>query len=39
VATCEKGDALLDAAVEEIGEFIAEMATRPRRPGRDHHES
>ena len=39
VATREKGEALLDAAVEEIGEFIAEMATRPRRPGRDHHES
>jgi creatinine amidohydrolase len=37
VATREKGEVLLDAAVTEIGEFIAEMATRPRRPGRDHH--
>jgi creatinine amidohydrolase len=39
VATREKGETLLAAAVEEIGEFIAEMATRPRRPGRDHHVS
>jgi creatinine amidohydrolase len=38
VATAETGEALLAAAVEEIGEFITELATRPRRPGRDHHE-
>jgi creatinine amidohydrolase len=37
VATPEKGAALLDAAIREIGEFIVEMATRQRRPGRDHH--
>jgi creatinine amidohydrolase len=39
VATREKGETLLAAAVQEIGEYIAEMATRPRRPGRDHHVS
>ena len=39
VATREKGETLLAAAVEEIGEYIAEMAARPRRPGRDHHAS
>jgi creatinine amidohydrolase len=38
VATREKGEVLLDAAVAEVREFIAEIATRRRRPGRDHHE-
>ena len=38
LATREKGEALLSAAVDEIGEFIAEMARRRRLPGEDHHE-
>jgi len=36
-ATEAKGRALLDRAQEEIAEFIAEVAVRPRAPGRDHH--
>lgn len=39
VATAEKGEAWLAAAVTEIGEFIEDIATRRRRPGRDHHEA
>ena len=39
VATAEKGERLLSAAVAEIREYIEEMATRPRRPGRDNHEA
>jgi len=38
LATREKGEALLSAAVDEIGAFIAEMARRRRLPGEDHHE-
>jgi creatinine amidohydrolase len=39
VATAEKGRRLLSAAVAEIRAYIEEMATRPRRPGRDNHEA
>jgi creatinine amidohydrolase len=39
VASAEKGRRLLSAAVAEIREYIEEMATRPRRPGRDNHAS
>ena len=38
VATREKGETLLSAAVDEIRGFIAEMARRRRLPGEDHHE-
>jgi creatinine amidohydrolase len=38
LATREKGEALLSAAVAEIGAFITEMARRRRLPGEDHHE-
>ena len=38
LATREKGEALLSAAVAEIRDFIAEMARRRRLPGVDHHE-
>ena len=38
VATREKGEVLLSAAVTEISEFIAEMSRRRRLPGEDHHE-
>ena len=38
LATREKGEALLSAAVAEICAFIAEMARRRRLPGEDHHE-
>jgi creatinine amidohydrolase len=37
VATAETGRRLLERATEEIAEFIADVATRPHRPGRDHH--
>ena len=39
LATAEKGRRLLSAAVAEIRAYIEEMATRPRRPGRDNHEA
>jgi creatinine amidohydrolase len=39
VATAAKGEAWLEAAVEEIGGFIEDIATRRRRPGKDHHEA
>jgi creatinine amidohydrolase len=38
LATREKGEALLSAAVAEISAFIAEIARRRRLPGEDHHE-
>jgi creatinine amidohydrolase len=38
VATADKGERLLSAAVDEIQAFIAEIATRRRMPGEDHHE-
>ena len=38
VATADKGEKLLSAAVNEIQAYIAEIATRRRLPGEDHHE-
>jgi creatinine amidohydrolase len=38
VATADKGERLLSAAVNEIRAFIGEIATRRRLPGEDHHE-
>jgi creatinine amidohydrolase len=38
VATADKGERLLSAAVNEIREFIGEIAGRRRLPGEDHHE-
>jgi creatinine amidohydrolase len=38
VATAEKGRLWLDRAVEEVAEYIDELAVREPRPGRDHHE-
>jgi len=38
VATADKGQKLLSAAVSEIQAYIAEIATRRRLPGEDHHE-
>ena len=38
VATADKGKRLLSAAVDEIRAYIAEIATRRRLPGEDHHE-
>jgi creatinine amidohydrolase len=38
VATADKGERLLSAAVNEIQAYIAEIATRRRLPGEDHHE-
>jgi creatinine amidohydrolase len=37
VATAEKGRVWLERAVEEICEYIDELAARPRRLPRDHH--
>jgi len=37
VATARKGRLLLERAREEAAGFIAEVARRPRAPGRDHH--
>ena len=37
VATADKGKRLLSAAVDEIRAYIAEIATRRRLPGEDHH--
>jgi creatinine amidohydrolase len=37
VASVATGRRLLQRATEEIAEFIADVATRPERPGRDHH--
>src|SRR3954468_13956337 len=39
VATAEKGARLLSAAVDEIGEYIAEISARRRLRGEDHHEN
>jgi creatinine amidohydrolase len=36
-ATVEKGRAWLERAVEEICEYIDDMAGRRARPGQDHH--
>lgn len=38
VATADKGERLLSAAVDEIRAFIGEIAERRRLPGEDHHE-
>jgi creatinine amidohydrolase len=38
LATADKGERLLSAAVNEIRAYIAEMATRRRLVGEDHHE-
>jgi len=38
VATADKGERLLSAAVNEIRAFIGEIARRRRLPGEDHHE-
>jgi creatinine amidohydrolase len=38
VATAEKGQALLSAAVTEIRDYIAEVSRRRRLRGEDHHE-
>jgi creatinine amidohydrolase len=38
VATAEKGEVFLERAREEAAEFIAEVATRPRARGADHHQ-
>jgi creatinine amidohydrolase len=38
VATADKGEQLLSAAVSEIQAYIAEIAIRRRLPGEDHHE-
>ena len=38
VATADKGERLLSAAVNEIRAYIGEIATRRRLPGEDHHE-
>ena len=38
VATADKGERLLSAAVNEIRDYIGEIATRRRLPGEDHHE-
>ena len=35
--TAEKGEVLLAQAAKEIAAFIGEVASRPRRGGRDHH--
>jgi len=37
VATAETGRALLERAQEEVAEYIADVASRPRQPGRDRH--
>ncbi len=37
VASAETGRRLLERAVEEVAEYIADVATRPHRPGRDRH--
>ena len=39
VATAEKGRVWLERAVEEICEYIDDVAERAARPGRDHHEA
>jgi creatinine amidohydrolase len=36
-ATREKGEIVLDAAVEELLELLSEVKSRPIRSGRDHH--
>jgi hypothetical protein len=38
VATVEKGRIWLDQAVKEVCQHIDEIARRPHRPGRDHHD-
>ena len=39
VASAEKGRALLDRAVDEVGEFVDELLARKRRPGADRHDA
>jgi creatinine amidohydrolase/Fe(II)-dependent formamide hydrolase-like protein len=39
VATADKGERLLSAAVDEIRAFIGEIAERRRLPGEDRHGS